>query len=203
MLYISRRVAIRTYGVVDTDDNVEETIEDSVIADLVRGGLDIVGVEVYDSNSFRVQPHQPFSTYTPLQVKLKSLLGVDIHIYKDEITCIKANPAITKTGTRIRLSDLAKRMQWGCITVFDPFYGDHIQYIILVLDDNFEMFGDMTWYSRRQAVFDIREVTNEKSVKAIYFDLIGKQIPPQEWRSCIIDTEERMQRFLSIYDDFL
>lgn len=198
MLYVSRNIDRFESGVVDTDDGIEEIRSNDDISDLVREGIKIKGVQIYNKTSYRILPYQDYSTYSPAQVKAKSMLGVDVRVYKDEITCIIADSRLAHTGTRIRLSSFGSTMRWDTVVCFEPFHSNHPQYIVGVLDDSIQMCQKMHWFSKRQILFDITEMTQ---VDEIYRDLMSKSISPQEWRCSIIDSEKRMSHYLCVYDN--
>ena len=86
MLYISRFVYKDHVGVVDSDDDKEEIVNNSSLYHLCCDlGLDIEGVELFTDNMKflyvgRVHVCQPLSTISVKQSKAKTLFHTDIKL---------------------------------------------------------------------------------------------------------------------------
>ena len=197
MLYLSRRLDYIHYGVVDTDDDTEDKCTSSELNDAVTYGMKIEGVYRDSENTGRYWPWQDHRYVIPLQAKTKTLLGVDIHRYKNEISFIMANPKVTKSGTRIRLSDYGDAMNWSCPVGFYPIDWEKI--LILVLDDKMTMLGKTVKTYRGSARLDVTEVENEDLVKQIYQSMIQTHLRTNQFTKYLIDRPERMEEWQRYY----
>lgn len=176
MLYFSRYVKcsdIVRYGVVDTDDGFETLVNWDSLSDLVLNtGLHIKGVHRYDEYGIKVRVYQPPEETTRLQVKTKTLKGVDVTIYNHEIVGVRFDASKIHSRVTIRLSDFANSL------------GDYILgecpkanvgiKVVLVLD-NSVLFHDYAFKTLRPATFeelgvilDMRELDDEHAIKALY-----------------------------------
>ena len=95
MLYISRRIGNTQYGVVDTDDMVEEAVDMSTLQDLyLNKGITIFGLNAVQR---KATVYQPVNMRSKQQVKMKMLRHVDVKVYQSFITSIVLDSAqITK-----------------------------------------------------------------------------------------------------------
>lgn len=162
MLFVSRLIGATNYGVVDTDDGVEEIITDVDLIRITKLGLEIKGI---DADGF-ARCYQDPLTMSLLQIKTNAIDGVSVFVYKDYITSIRRSAPSLRPGTRIRLSQFGKRfsdyvleqvMDWNKID------------LVLVVDDQFELTYPSTNIAPMFGVaFDITEVTNEEAAQAIY-----------------------------------
>lgn len=195
MLYISRIPRVGTYGVVDTDDGVETWASWKNLEDAVIGcGITIHGVTTAfrqdDEYIDTVIPYQDTQYCVPMQAKVKSLLGVDIRIFKDEIVYIQADKRLTPADTRIRLSDYAKSIEGGALMRWNR--NESNKKLILVLDDNFKFKENMPSFISYGIVWDISEFSDEAVVSHIYKELMQtKFIDYAYWGSHIIDRPGR------------
>lgn len=201
MLYISRMIEefmpgtsdlLCKYGVCDTDDDVEEVIYSGTLETAVLGyGIEIKGVDVVTLNGVSairdIEVYQDSRYYKPIQAKTKMLRGVDVVTFRDEIVRFRINRKIFKGPLRLRLSDYAKRMHWST-------YADSIgSMLIFVLDDNFEIYGNIRDRNSHGTILDVREVTNPALIDQIYGDFIDNDMLDQwDWHKRIIDTQERI-----------
>lgn len=150
------------FGVVDTDDDTETFAK---WEDLVHYTddlhIDIAGFSKYVSREMRhAIPHQDPRYCTKQQAKLKTLYGVDLRIWRDEITAIIIDKAVTVEDVHIRLSDFAPKMSdslyldWSII-------GETPRRVVLILDDNLKIYGDPTNILFSDAIWDISECSDD------------------------------------------
>ena len=134
MLYISRRVDKTTWGVVDTDDDVETIVDGNEISRLVNSQcVTIHGVRPTVASSVSIEVYQPAETLTRLQVKTRTLQQVDIKVYKNMITSIRFNKDKIQNSPRIRLSDFGTELA-GYVLSENKYCG-HYKKLVLVFDD--------------------------------------------------------------------
>lgn len=192
MLFVSRMLVTGKYGVVDTDDDVEEFVSADYLKSLVtQDGLKIRGVQV-DTNTnavVSITPYQVESKRTKLQTKTRVMLGVDVVSYKDEVAAIIVRNKLKKDGVRIRPSQYGKRMCWNV-----PIWwmiSSFPNQLVLVMDDNIEMVGDFAKFGNPGVRLDLREVTNEALLDQVYGYLTGSVLWNMDWSNYIEDYEER------------
>ena len=106
MLYISRRIAYIdgdfakvTYGVVDTDDNVETIVS----ADMLHEAISIHGLKIggYEADSRYIVPYQHKDSMRPSQAKIKMMRDVDVTVWGSYITRVRWSTM--SDGVSIRL----------------------------------------------------------------------------------------------------
>ena len=192
------------YGVVDTDDDVETLVDIQQLSDAVfQYGLEIKGVKVKCDDTRRyineVEISQDPKYLTGKQAKLKSLMGVDLFVYKGDITLVIADGFVSQhNDVVIRLSDYGKRMEW-CIPVGWIHHRD-INKLILVIDDKIEMVGQTPRLGGLYVRYDIREVTNDALIERIYRSLMEDDTnPPSLWTNYVIDKQERMTYWIMMF----
>ena len=206
MLFISRRVGLDCFGVVDTDDGVEEVVnKDDIAENVTRYKLDIKGVKEVGTLGIAVdiEPYQDVATMTRLQTKTSMLSKVDVTVYDKYITSIRWH-TIDEPAT-IRLSDFGERCE-DCILVGNTLQGEHN--ITLVFDDKLKSITPHTltvegWSTSlgkdgRGVVVDLRELTNETIVEDVYRSLLFRsswrlRFIPEGSFDAIIDSEWRKQ----------
>lgn len=203
MLYISRITDSKYYGVVDTDDNVETVVHGDILKAIVLSQhIPIEGVQVNHHPSMPriigVVPYQDPATYTQLQVKTKTLKGVEVRTYKDEITAIICNSNTTKRVTYIRLSDFASYIGKEFVLNWKPMFTT--KKLVLVLDDKIKCRGMPPRINLFRACWDIREmVSSPEFVDEMYKTLIYDElVSTVDWNIFLIDNEERIKKWVEI-----
>lgn len=196
VLYFSRILDNGQYGVVDTDDDVEEGVTWPTLMDLVLDyKLPIEGVEAYRNERIgdaigTVTPYQDPRYCTAAQAKAKTLLGVDIRIFRNEVTFIEASGNLTKTDTRIRLSDYGTSMYSRIEVGWDCY--DENKRLILVLDDKFTVFGPPIVLGMSGVCWDVSEVSSDDWLKAMWDDGMARLVRHEiYWKNCLIDSKQR------------
>lgn len=190
MLYISRYVGFDSYGVVDTDDNIETVVKlDDIKTAVLRLGIPIRGVEVIRAVRKGMRLHlgdvlayQDVSQCTRLQTKTSMLSCVDIVTWGNMITNIRWRANDIKEPVSIRLSDfgivLGDRILYGnrectrhCITlVFD----DKVKVDYRSLEchgacGSHRVIGSLGLGLK----LDFREITEEDLVEKLYLSLFS------------------------------
>lgn len=202
MLYVSRSLPGDRYGVVDTDDGVEQIVNRMELNNaVIKLGIPIKGVHLgngYGSDYVvAVTPQQSHETVTRQQAKLKTLKGVDIRTFNGEITAIIADINLADNNMRIRLSDFGDRISWDATIRWEPRVTNKV--LILVVDDKIEFLGSNVRANIYRFRWDISEVTNQEIVGMFYNDLIDSElISNNMWVSCIIDEDSRLRMWKCI-----
>lgn len=205
MFFISRCFPGNKYGVVDTDDWSEDIVTWAELnVAVLTHGIRIYGAEVEspdDPDAIFIKfvtPYQHSRFYTNKQAKTKTLIGIDVGTYGDEITYIVADGQVTKDGTRIRPSEFGKRMGWYA-SVWWKNRQVSKKYVI-VLDDGIEMIGETPPEIFTSGVlWDISQVTNEAVIRSVYSELMSDDLLDiDEWSQYVIDKERRV-RFWQCY----
>lgn len=216
MLFVSRYYRYSSYGVVDTDDGVEEIVSvDTIKQAVFQYGLDIKGV-TSTPGSKRVRAHllnilayQRECDLSAAQVKLLTLSGVELTTYCGLITSLRWRNYKGREPLQIRLSD------YGTEVADRIFYGNldtQPHSITLILDDKLKLnqFSfDCNGLLNHHRVLgryglgvklDIREVTDSNTVEMFYEQLFGD---PFDWDNFddmamdVIDHEDRKESTIS------
>lgn len=170
MLYISRYVDFQKYGVVDTDDGVEQVAVRSDIINYIRAGVQIRGVTLGKRCKF--VPYQPTGTFSAYQSKLLAVAGVDTTVYDGIISRITWDKCVAKSPVDIMLSKLGSAL--------GPFALGYNEYIgptkvILVFDDSIDVLSHSVVphsLSMENGVrYDLRKVTRDDIRNAVYLAL--------------------------------
>ena len=203
MLYISRGVGHGAFGVVDTDDGVEEVVSAQDIVKYCGSDprLEINGVKLTANGSvYSITPYQVPELATKQQIKTKLLQHVDVRVFRGAVSGIFWNANLIKTPITIRLSDFGESCWDGILIGNDSDGGVKIT---LVLDDkirigevSFRMpFGTNLGPNGMGVVFDVREMSNGPSVYNVYQSVFRYSDDPDLFES-LLDYPERMKRML-------
>lgn len=197
MLFVSRMAGAAMFGVVDTDDGVENICTmDGLKEAVIDNGIDIKGVMLADGVEGPyirlVIPYQDKRYQTALQAKTKTLQGVEVRVYNREITALLLDWTVLKNGTRVRLSDFGDYMceylpiRWSKNKLSG-------KQVIFVLDDKFEISGESCCIGNAGVVFDISEVTKPQTIEYVYRGLIDYcTVDGDSWLQYLIDKPDRM-----------
>ena len=181
MLYISRCVGRDKWGVVDTDDYVEEVVDKKQLNDIVLvKGIDIAGVTVgsgrisgkYGAGARgtyirNVEVYQNPEYATRASAKAALLYGVDIKTSGKQIVSISVPGGLRKKLVKLRLSDFGESC--GAHVLEQIVVGEH-ELLMLVMDDKIKItqktFDGISLQYR--VVIDLSEVTDRKTVERVY-----------------------------------
>lgn len=208
MLYISRVLAYGQYYVMDTDDSHESIVSLQDLKEAVIDlGIEIKGVHTtVDTIGERyvtfVEPYQNPATSSRLQVKSKTLLGVDVVVHNDEIVAIRADWRIAPPHLTIRLSDYAKKMDGGTTVIWTNLAHEtgSIKNLTVVVDDSFEFRGTVPSVFKDFVRWDVSEYHNDEAVKIMYSELLSSDgCPYEDWDGYIVDNVERRHFYYAIY----
>lgn len=209
MLYISRYVDLRSFGVVDTDDGVEQiaTPRDIVEATLNRH-LEIHGCYV---GEFPTRPWQPPETKTQRQLKMQLLSHVDIVTYKSAVTSVIWKGSDIKRPVTVRVSDFGDSLAEFVIrhNTVNP---EHK--VTLVFDDKIKPVMPYALqpvvspipvrkFDRVGVIFDFSEVTNPRLLQSLYDSVRTpvenqRALTPQDLVDSIQDDVGRKWRMLGL-----
>lgn len=202
MLYVSRSFHDGSCGVVDTDDDVETRVSwqelNETVAEL---GLDIKGVTVQsvtdDSKIVAdIEPYQDSRYYTRLQLKTKTLLGVEVKTWRDEITFIRANNSVVKRDTFLRLSSFGSTMSGMCEIVWSYPYWSNGNILTLALDEHIKIVDKPLAVGVQGVRWDISDVENEELVRQILTSFQRTGLGIKMWDVFFLDRQERIKKWL-------
>lgn len=213
MLYISRNLGTNQWAVKDTDDGVEERVNDLKLRHLVLElGLEIAGVEVSVMGKVggrhpywpgmtkdgryisKVRVWQDDSKKTPHQKKSFVLKGIDIRTSGRVIKSVSWDVDRIAEGTKIRLSEFGTSCD-GYILQGAPML---LRPVTIILDDKIRI-KKHTFKNGfvRDLRIDMREVTDERTVRYVYEQAIHDRA--DSFPQSIIDSNERIE-FWSVMD---
>lgn len=212
MLYVSRFIGYNCVGVVDTDDDFEETVTMYELNQaVVKTGLDIVGVNPSESiggnklvTDEGVTPYQPPETYTRLQVKAKTLLDTEIVVHKGIISRIFFGPDSWNREITLRLSDYGR--ECGDFMLCGNIHSGRPK--VLQLDDQIT-FTDRTfalkYFSKAFVdmgiVVDLSDMSDQYAARA--YNILGLTNDDEFFKN-IIDKRPRFHKmFNESYQDWL
>ena len=205
MLFVSRLRSVGNgyaYGVVDTDDGVEQFCSISDIAKALRRGLKIEGVTVKDGDIAEILPHQLSEYSTSLQTTLALMHDIFITTYRDEITSITWSFGYCKPLSSVRLSDFGH----SCAgRIFQAAQCLDLYKATFIVEDELE-FTDSTFiipgelYDKRipetvGCKLDVRSMKDEAKLSKLYRAVVASQ--PLSAKYLIIDHEDRKRRMLA------
>ena len=203
MLYISRCFDGNKFGVVDTDDYVEEVVSwMDLYSAVIETGLDIKGVQLGLNSSGKfisvALPYQDPKFCSTLQVKTRTLLGVDITVYRDEITRIVVDGTVAIKDTRIRLSDFGTRISSHSTISWKS--NHNRSKLILVVTDNVDIGGLAPSMCITDVVIDVSEVSDGPVVTYMYKELIDLlHVLDIDWNEYMIDRPGRDDIWRCVY----
>lgn len=196
MLYISRIVFDANssdptkYGVVDTDDDVENFLtwqqinELSTILNMKIKGVEIDESELFDPIVSSISPYQDKRYYSGKQAKTNALLGVDIRTWRDEITAVVVNTKVFHSDSYIRLSEYGKRIS-GVADIYSIGDGPVDGSLTLILDKSIEVYGNSLSILNSGIKWDITELDVD-FVSRIYSYFRGHNVGQFSLRNHII-----------------
>lgn len=206
MLFISRHDGMNFYGVVDTDDGVEEVIPRNKIVQLVGDtGIEIKGADRLPDTKWVVDthPYQDPSTMTQLQIKTKLMKFTEVKTFGNLITSIVFDYRNIREPVSIRLSDFGSSCA-DCILWENTQPCRHVA--TLIIDDKIDI-GKFTFRRDESVkslgpngygvVFDFREIANRKRAHDLYWQLRGND--GHRCFSYIVDNEKRYTTFKSMF----
>lgn len=177
MLYVSRVILNNElyFGVVDTDDGVEDIVEKYDLFDIVnQNGLRVHGVEPDEFGVLTVRPYQLPRYRSPNQVKFTVMYGVTIVTWRDMITALLWTPdSVLNPPVSLRLSDFGKCVG-DCVFLHTAICGKHK--VTIILDDSIEFTENSFWFGNVSApsrmslgtVFDLRDVSSDIRASYVY-----------------------------------
>lgn len=205
MLFISRRVGQGQYGVVDTDDGLEEVVDYERLKEAVVCGIDVKGVAVgsrlpWDKNSeidiLTIDVYNNRDVSSVMQTKLQVLKGIEVVVYDDTVVSVTWDRHRVKPGTSIRLSDFASKL--GDLIFLSASRGPNSP-ITVVLDDTLSYSElSLRFVTGTEVRLDIREVKNKETVAMIYAEH-RKRGDSKRLDDYVLDTPERLDFWRGVY----
>lgn len=209
MYYVSRRYGTNKFGVTDTEDGVEEMFTYQELKEAVVDlGIDIKGVEVFTRCTRQgqrrsisgISVYQLEDTVQTKQIKLHVLTGVDVKTAGDEIVGISWSNPDERKPYSLRLSNYGKSCANYIFSDIKEYRWGLASFLTIILDDKIEVTSKTF---KRCAGFgvivDLREVTNEKTVKAVYSEMISERyMSSTRLPNHVIDNEERLNYWRAV-----
>jgi hypothetical protein len=172
MLYISRCYQGDKYGVVDSDDDVEEFVSTQEILSYVKDlHLDIKGVKITSDGFVNIEAY-PYETNVKC-TKLKILYGINIVTRGDSIGLIEV-PENANVDKPIRLSNYGHIIEDYALKPFT-----HAgKPVVLILDDSLKFtaraFTKLATVARTCYIFDIMGVTDTDIIESVYMRCLNR-----------------------------
>lgn len=216
MLYVSRFVGKTAYGVVDTDDGVEDIVGVSVLMEALRTvGNIIVGANAVPTGGplwhfiEKIRPYQPSETMTQLQVKTSLLKHIDVLTYNSMVTSVQVRASEITAPVTIRLSDFGSMCADG---VFRGLTWEGRHTVTVVIDDRIKFLEnsfDLPVEDKARCLgvdgagimFDLREVSRPDVYKAVYSAVWDRN--EIEVDRTIVDVPERKARMMKAMNSWV
>lgn len=201
MLYVSRRFSYGSYGVVDTDDNIEQRVGLIELSSICHQ-LDIKGVNLDRGKFNGVNVYQADMYRSTHQAKVSLLLHVDVTVWRNIVTRIHWIPERVESPVTIRLSEFGSECSAGILLANQDSY-EHKLTIVL---DDYIKFDKSTFnpdWNRRHigmmtlgVMFDIRGLS-DNDLALIIYDAVTYGLR-DKFDACksIIDSPERTKYVL-------
>lgn len=185
MYYVSRRYSTSKFGVIDTDDGVEDTFTIKELQELVcEKGIEIKGVETYTKCTSHgqtmrirgIQVYQPEENVNVSQVKLHVITGVDIKTQGTEIVSVTWRSLSERKPCSVRLSTFGSSCADYLFSDISEYKFGVGSFLTLILDDKITVSGKS--FKRCATVgiiMDLREVTNNRTAECVYKELVGER----------------------------
>lgn len=203
MLYISRTLPDRNYGVIDTDDGTETIVSydelknistnlgvvvEGVELDMSRAGeVFVLGVSVYNGRVNNAKA-----------AKRALLDGVSINVLNDEIVAIRLAEKVDESAfpIEVRVSDYARKLS-GCVELKCWYLNDSPS-LRLVIDKDVELTHGVINISHPGVQYDISGLASESYfVNTLYYTLLETDYwNCWSWTSRIKDKERRFQLWM-------
>lgn len=187
MLYISRYISANRFGVVDTDDDSEENITTLDLYELVwQNHMKIEGV-VPSARSLYIEPYQDERYVTGDMAKMKTLAGIEIRVWRNEITYVMLSGA--QEGVRIELSRFGSKINWAVPTAIQGSVT-----ACFVIDDSIRFIGtgNENKFPIKGISLDISAVSNVDRRAEIYLAMYSAFPHNSQLRKyAIIDDQKK------------
>lgn len=197
MLYVSRQMGKSTWGIVDTDDGVENLCNRTdLITAVTRCNLDIKGVS-YSHGSLSVVVYQNPEFLTTKQAKSVTLFGVDVKTSGNIIVGLQIKRGLCKGSVTIRLSDYCANCGNYILSELQP--RNCPGHVYIVVDDKLKVtkktFTGLRDYGN--VYLDLTEVTNQKTLDSCYM-CDDFRDGPEGISSHIRDDSDRLDFYIGI-----
>lgn len=207
MLYISRCAGVDKWGVTDSEDGVEQVVNNSYLVKARQLGIEIEGVEYscYPVNGRNVYYVSRCTVYQPglgaagKAAKALVLKGVDVKLNGDKIVTIDWNQKILGKNGKVRVSDFG--------TQCENFMFSHCHNplpntsITIIMDDKLKIRPKAfsRFFAHYGLVLDLRELSDDKYAGYAYNEYIcvyngNIEMLPLK----ILDMQDRMDLWTAI-----
>lgn len=198
---MSGPVDVNSFGVVNTDDDTETIMTFNELWHKVNdNGLEVAGVTSGENpfhNSKAYRPYQDPRYYTTLMTKTRALLGVDVTVWRDMITCVAGCVYPLMCGKSIRLSNYGKYVSCNTLFMFSdhPIY-EPPQFIRIILDDKIEVAANTLCWIKEGYLFDFSEISDDAFVVQLYKNYLAydRWNDPHVWDKYVFDSKQRISR---------
>lgn len=200
MFYVSKVVGRRKYAIMDTEDGIEQVLDVNEIIEALETGIDIEGINYKRFGTGRVSINYIIPISETKNVKaLKALMlqGVSMEISGDTLVSIYLDSATVDSNLVLskycsNVADYVVRYKWG----------EHIQHtnhkVTIILDDKVtfsaKSFKDAD--SCRNAIFDIRQMTNETLINNLYKSCFSTDYRDPHLHNIIDNNQSRLNFYI-------
>lgn len=210
MYYVSKKIGMKKFAVMNTDDGIEEELTwDEIEVATCQLGIQIEGVTVRGwhggaNNPLVVDTVEvalPVSAMPLKSVKLKALTGVDVSVSDNCIVNVDwVIPADRKMRV-VRFSDYGTSCGANIFSkkVVAWYMQKEPSYLTVILDDKIDVHPKtFKGINCTDIVFDLREVTKPTIVEAVYLESIQRITYTSDIRRKVLDRPERLDFWVGV-----
>lgn len=210
MYYVSKKIGMRKFAVMNTDDGLEEELTwDEIETATCKLGIHIEGVSTRGWHGGAANPlvvsnievALPVSAKSLKSVKLKALSGVDIGVSDGCIVSVDWLVPDDSKMRVVRFSDYGTSCGANVFSkkVVEWYMQKQPSYLTVVLDDKIDVHPKtFKGISSTDIVFDLREVTKPTIVEAVYLEVIQRLTYTADIRRKVLDKPERMDFWIGV-----
>lgn len=208
--YVSKKIGMRKFAVMNTDDGLEEELTwDEIETATCKLGIHIEGVSTRGWHGGAANPlvidkvevSIPVAAKSLRSVKLKALTGVDISVSGDCIVSVDWVLPADKKMRAVRFSDYGTSCGANLFSkkVVDWYMPKEPAYLTVILDDKIDVHPKtFKGIHSTDVVFDLREVTKPTIVEAVYLEVIQCITYTADIRRKVQDNLERLDFWIGV-----
>lgn len=210
MLYISRKIGAKKFGVIDDDDGVEEILTLDALKEATCDlGIEILGVTLrekcYKSSTRsmvieRVDVFMPPDDVTMKQKKFQVLFGVDVKVNNGCIVSVEWNDLQAKNRV-VRLSDFGNACGAGIFSFMADKYSHNevsASNLTVILDDKLTVERKtFSGVADLDVVFDVRSVTKPEIINSFYNAAIDPAKRIDYLKHHVLDDRQRLDEWIA------
>ena len=185
MLYISRRIGVNKWCVVDTEDGTEEAVSINELEEAVcKMGIEIKGVDTTvppgrkarGLRVYRVNVYQNVDCMRASQMKMNIINGVDIKTNGTEVTSVSWQKLNGRKPVSVRLSDYgASCADYLFSDIREYAYGAE-SFLTLILDDKIKVRNkSFKRCGTFGILFDLRELSDDRMAECVYKEFLAER----------------------------